>query len=145
MRPAVSLVLGASLLAAAGSLHADVIESDSQLMKFSESVMASVARGDLDGAFAVMKPYVVIPDAEFQALIVNTRAQRGLTATRYGKTVGSECVTQKKAGQSVVRITCVEKTEKHALPWTFYFYRSPRGWMLNSFVWNDNLPSLFSQ
>jgi len=51
----------------------------------------------------------------------------------------------KNLGQSLVMVTCIEKTEKHALPWLFYFYKSPQGWVLNSFVWNDNLPSLFSQ
>ena len=145
MRQAVSAVLSVSLFAACGSSFADVIESDAQLMKYSEGIMAKVGRGDLDGAFAAMKPYLVIPDAEFQALIVNTRAQRGQAATRYGKVVGAECVTQKKAGQSVARVICLEKTEKHALPWMFYFYQSPKGWVLNSFVWNDNLPSLFAQ
>ncbi len=106
--------------------------------------MAKVAAGDLDGAFNAMKPYLVIPSAEFDALVVNTKAQRGLAGTRYGKIVGSECFGQKKLGQSLVMVTSIEKAEKHALPWLFYFYKSPQGWVLNSFVWNDNLPSLFS-
>ena len=140
-----SVLASVLLIAAAGSARADALESDAQLLKFTEGLMAKVAAGDLDGAFQAMKPHLVIPPAEYDALVMNTKAQRGLAGTRYGRVVGSECLSQKKLGESLLRVTCIEKTEKHALPWLFFFYKSPRGWVLNSFVWNDNLPSLFTQ
>lgn len=144
MRRVLPILASVLLIAEVGSARADALESDAQLLKFTEGLMTKVAEGDLDGAFMAMKPHLVIPQAEYDALVVNTKAQRGLAGTRYGRVVGSECLGQKKLGQSLVRVTCIEKTEKHALPWLFYFYKSPRGWVLNSFVWNDNLPSLFS-
>lgn len=134
----------ASVLLIAGAARADGLETDAQLLPFTEGLMAKVAAGDLDGAFKAMKPHLIVPQAEYDALVVNTKAQRGLAGARYGRVVGSECLSQKKLGQSLVRVTCIEKTEKHALPWLFYFYKSPRGWVLNSFSWNDNLPSLFT-
>jgi hypothetical protein len=122
--------------------YADVLKSD-ELQPFSDRVMARVSKGDLDGAFEAMKPYVVIPAAEFEALAVNTRAQRGIAGNRYGRVMGYECVERKAVGQSLIRITCIEKTEKHALPWRFFFYKGSDGWVLNSFNWSDNLTSLF--
>ena len=122
---------------------ADVLKSE-ELQPFSERVMAKIAKGDLDGAFREMKRYLVIPDAEYETLVANTRAQRGLPGTRFGKVVGYECVEKKAVGQSLVKINCLEKTEKHALPWRFYFYKAPSGWVLNSFNWSDNLPSIFN-
>jgi hypothetical protein len=124
--------------------RADVFKSEEQLQPFAETVMAKVASGEPDAAFASMAPYMMVPQAELDALIVNTRAQRGIVGARFGKTIGYECLGQKKAGQSLVKVTCIEKTEKHALPWLFYFYKAPGGWTLNSFTWNDNLPSLFN-
>jgi hypothetical protein len=144
MRCVLRVLPSVLLIIHVGSARANALESDAQLLKFTEGLMAKVATGDLDGAFKAMKPYLVIPQAEFDALVVNTKAQRGLAGARYGKVVGSECFGQKKLGQSLVKVTCIEKTEKHALPWLFYFYKGPQGWVLNSFVWNDNLPSLFS-
>ena len=144
MRHLFIVLTGLALTAVVGTVRADALQSDADLMKFTETLMAKVAAGDLDGAFQAMKPYLVIPQAEIDALAMNTKAQRGMAGTRYGKVVGSECLEQKKLGESLARITCIEKTQNHALPWLFYYYKSPRGWVLNSFVWNDNLPSLFS-
>jgi hypothetical protein len=43
---------------------------------------------------------------------------------------------------SLLKLTYIEKTERHALPWMFYFYRSPTGWVLNTFVWHDQMQNL---
>jgi hypothetical protein len=43
----------------------------------------------------------------------------------------------------VLRLLYMEKTEKHALPWAFIFYKTPKGWMLSSFGWNDKMPQFF--
>jgi hypothetical protein len=123
---------------------ADVFKSEELLQPFAETIMAKVGKGELDAAFKAMTPYMIVPQAELDSLIVNTRAQRGIVGARFGKTVGFECLGQKKVGQSLIKVTCIERTEKHALPWLFYFYKAPGGWVLNSFTWNDNLPSLFN-
>jgi hypothetical protein len=144
MRRVIPVLFAILLITQVSSPRADALESEAQLLKLAEGVMAKVAMGDLDDGFKAMKPYLIIPQEEFDALVVNTKAQRSLAGARYGKVVGSECFGQKKLGQSLARVMCIEKTEKHALPWLFYFYKSPNGWVLNSFVWNDNLPAAFS-
>jgi hypothetical protein len=136
------LLCGLLGIASMRPAFAEVLKSE-ELQPFSERVMAKVAKGDLDGAFQEMKPYLVIPEAEYETLVANTRAQRGLAGTRYGKVIGYECVDKKAVGQSLVRITCLEKTDKHALPWRFYFYKTPSGWVLNSFNWSDNFTTVF--
>ncbi len=105
--------------------------------------MAQVAKSDLTSAFALMKPYVVIPDSEFQGLALQTKSQRDQFGVRYGKSVGYEFISEKKAGQSILRLVYVEKTSKHALPWMFVFYNTQSGWVLNSFWWNDQIQNLF--
>lgn len=137
------LSLAFLLLASCDSANADVLKAEAELQPFTEEVMASVATGDFDAAFTTMKPFFVIPAAEIEALAMNTKAQRGNVGGRFGKSIGYECVGMKKVGQSLVKITCIEKTEMHALPWVFYFYKTPAGWVLNSFNWNSDLTSLF--
>ena len=139
-----SLLLAVLLAVAALPVQADTFKDEADLRQFGERVMASVARGDLDGAFAAMKPYIVVSEAEFDAAVLQSRAQRQQFQARYGRTLGYELIDEKRLGSSLVRLTYIEKTEKHALPWRMYFYKAPAGWVLNSFVWNDQLPQLFS-
>jgi hypothetical protein len=140
MRNLVALVLGCGLLtsnASAATLKTEELEA------FTTKVMTKVGKGDFAGAFADMKPYLIVPEAEFETLKAATKSQRDLVGGRFGKAVGYECFKIENRGESLARITCIEKTEKHGLPWRFFFYRSPKGWVLNSFYWNDQLPSLF--
>lgn len=124
---------------------ADTFQSETEAKQLTEKVMAQVAKGDLSTAFSTMKPYVVIPESEFQDLALQTKSQRDQFGTRYGRSIGYELVSEKRAGDSMLRFIYVEKTEKHALPWVFYFYKSPTGWVLNSFAWNDRIQSAFQQ
>jgi len=121
---------------------AEVLTTE-QLPGFTDRIMVKVGQGDLDGAFVAIKPYLIIPPSELEVLRLSTMSQREMVAGRFGKTVGYECLPKELRGQYVARITCIERTEKHALPWRFYFYLTPTGWVLNTFIWNDNLPSLF--
>ena len=122
---------------------ADTLKSEAELRTFANSVMAEVGSGDLDAAFALMKRYSVIPPTEFDVVTLNTKAQRDQLGGRFGAAVGYEFISESKVGQSLVRLTYIEKTERHALPWMFFFYRSPEGWVLNSFIWHDQFPNLF--
>ena len=123
---------------------ADTLKAESELRPFAEKILQSVAKSDLDAAFSAMKPYVVIPDTEFQSVLLRTKAQREQYTSRYGRSVGYEFLGAKKLGQSLVRLTFIEKTEKTGLPWIFVFYETSEGWVLNSFFWSDQLPQLFN-
>jgi hypothetical protein len=136
----VLLAVGALTLNGA---RADTLKSDGELRPFADSVMAKVGSGDLVGAFALMKPYASMPGAEFDATALNSRAQRDMASTRFGAAAGYEFIGESKVGQSLLRFTYIEKTERHALSWQFYFYRSPDGWLLNGFLWHDQVQTLF--
>ncbi|RIX46047.1 MAG: hypothetical protein D3M94_10045 [Rhodocyclales bacterium GT-UBC] len=125
--------------------YADTFKSEAEAKQLSEKFMAQVAKGELAAAFSLIKPYVVIPESEFQGLALQTKSQRDQFGVRYGKSFGYELVNERKAGDSILRLIYVEKTAKHALPWVFFFYKSPTGWVLNSFAWNDQIQNSFQQ
>ena len=131
------------LICASFSTWADTLKSEPEAKQLAEKVMAQAAKGNISGAFNVMKPYVAIPDSEFEGLSLQSKAQRDQFGSRFGKSIGYEFVSEKKVGQSVLRFVYIEKTEKHALPWMFVFYKTPGGWTLNSFVWNDKIQNVF--
>ena len=47
------------------------------------------------------------------------------------------------AGESLLRLIYIEKFSTNALPWAFFYYKTPTGWMLNSFAWNDRIQNAF--
>lgn len=120
------------------------LKNTSDLKPFAESIMKKVAENDIQSAFKLMQPYAVISDAELQSAAMNSKAQREQYGARYGKSFSYEFISQQTIGESLIALVYIEKTEKHALPWTFYFYKNQKGWVLNSFYWNDKLPSLFN-
>jgi hypothetical protein len=123
--------------------NADALKSEAEVKQLVEKAMSQVAKNDLTSAFALLKPYVVIPESEFQGWILQTKSQRDQFGTRYGKSVGYDFVGEKKAGESILRLIYIEKTEKHALPWIFLFYKAPTGWTLNAFSWSDQIQNVF--
>src|SRR5580765_560681 len=126
-----------------GNAWAGALKTESDVRSISDNIMSSLVKGGAPAGFATMRQYLNIPDAEFQAVALGSQSQREQFGTRYGKTVGYEFIEQKKLGESLMMLTFIEKTEKHALPWLFFFYKTPAGWTLNSFNWNDQLPQLF--
>jgi hypothetical protein len=123
--------------------NAESLKSEKEIRPLIDSVMEKIVGNDLDGAFKAMQPYLVISESEFQMAVLNTKNQRDQFVNRYGFSVGHEFIEQKNAGDSLIKIIEIEKTEKIVLPWTFYFYRSPKGWVLHSFKWNDQISALF--
>ena len=138
-----TLVLLTIAILGQGFAYADTLQTESEMRAFADRVMAKVGSGDLAGAFALMKPYTIVPAAEFDAMTLASKAQRDQVGARFGPAVGYEYIRKSTAGESLLKFTYIEKTERHALPWMFYFYHSPKGWVLNSFIWNDRMVDLF--
>ena len=137
------LLAMAMCLSAASS--AETLKSEGDVRALGDRVMASLVKGGTSAAFETMKPYTIVPESEFQSMALASKSQRDQFGGRYGKTIGFEFIGVKKVGEPLLRLTYIEKTEKHALPWMFYFYKTPNGWALNSFQWTDRMPQLFSQ
>lgn len=137
-----ALMAAAMLFVAAA--HADTLKTDAELRPFTDRVMAAVSGAGLEAGFSVMRPYVVISETELQQALLKMQAQRDQWRPRYGKSVGFEYIGAKRIGQSLLRLTYVEKTERHALPWMFHFYRTGNGWILGSFLSNDLSSELFN-
>lgn len=130
-------------LFSAGAAGADVLADEAALRAFGDKVMQQVAKGDHAKALELLKPYSLQPAEDFKTTAEASQASRAQHAQRYGKPVGFAFVSQRKVADSVLRLLYMEKTEKHALPWAFIFYKTPKGWMLSSFGWNDRLPQFF--
>ena len=48
-------------------------------------------------------------------------------------------------GKSFLRLTYLDKFERHAMLWQFVIYRSAEGWNLQGLTWNFNSTVLFAE
>lgn len=138
-----SLLIAAAVFLFAAAASAETVADENAAKELTDKIMTNVGTGDLGAAFNRMKPYVPISPTEIDNAAVKSKALRAQYGERYGKSEGFEFVDSKKVGNSLLRLRYIEKTENHALPWIFYFYKTQEGWVLNSFDWNDIYKSFF--
>jgi hypothetical protein len=120
------------------------LKDEAAVRKLSDDVMKKLSSGDLEAGLRLAKPYLVIPDAEFEAMLGQAKLQSPAMSQRFGRNVGYEFVREEKAGTVWIRIVQLNLYEKHSTRWNFYFYRTSTGWVLNSFNFDDNIRALFS-
>ncbi len=125
------------------TVFADVLKDENEIRKFTDGVMTAVASNDLKAAFERMKPYTTLPSTEVDSAFLQTKTQRDQVGDRYGKSQSYEYISSEKIGAALIRIQYIEKTDKTALPWMFFFYKTEKGWTLNTFNWSDNVKVLF--
>jgi hypothetical protein len=143
-----TLLCGLIFLAAASLGHAALAQTKSlpdakAVRALTDSIMSKVAAGDLEGGLRTMQPYIVVPSAEFETTIAQAKTQAPVMAQRFGKSVGWEFLKEDRAGERLLRVQHLQLFERHATLWTFYFYRAPQGWVLNTFLFKDDIKTFF--
>ncbi len=137
------LAFFAVFLLSASAVFAETVADEDAAKELTDRIMASVGEGDLGAAFNRMKLYIPLSPLEIDDVALKSKSLRAQYGERYGKSEGFEFIDSKRVGGSLLRLRYIEKTENHALPWVFYFYKTQKGWILNSFDWNDIYKSLF--
>ena len=132
-----------SLLVFTNFASAATFKNNKELRKFSDSVMEMTAAGDTVEALSTLGPYTIISETGFAEFIENSKAQMDQYVLQYGESVGFEFISEEKIGKTLVKLVYIQKMEKHALPWVFHFYKSPQGWLISTFIWDDQLLSVF--
>ncbi len=139
-----ALLLAALLVAGASSpSHAASVASTREAKRLTASVLDKVVAGDFEGGLRLLEPYVVVTKAEFDALLKQV-SERMPAFEQLGASLGSELIDDGRLGDSVYRIRYLQKFERHALSWTFIFYRPEAGWVLNEFWFDIRLQNLFT-
>ena len=139
----ISTVFCALFFIASGSAFAKTLPDEAAAKELTGRIMTKVAAGDFTAAFGLIKPYSLISPEEIDAIIAQAKDSRGKLEPRNGKAVGYEYIDSKNAGASLLRLRYIEKDERHAQLWEFYFYNTKEGWILDSFTWSDVYKPLF--
>lgn len=126
-----------------GLLRAETLPTLAAAMEITDKAMNKVAGGDLEGGLKLLKPYLVIPPAEFDAMLGQATLQLPAISKRFGNSVGKEFIREDRVGDSLVRFIFIQKFEKTVIRWLFFYYKTPAGWVLNTFKYDDSLQLLF--
>ena len=111
--------------------------------QLTDQIMSKIAAGEFEAGLRLAQPYVIIPDSEFETMVGQGKLQTPMMVQRFGKSIGSEFIREDRAGENVFRIVQINRFEKHATRWTFIFYRTPTGWCINTFYFDDKIQALF--
>lgn len=130
------------LAAASGFASAAELRDPDAAVALSEQIVSKASSGDLRAGFELARPYVVIPQSEFDAMLGQLELQLPVISARFGKSIGHELLRNDTVGGSLIQTIYIHKFEKHAMVWRFVFYKNDKGWVLNSFKYADDLTSV---
>ncbi|WP_299788419.1 hypothetical protein [uncultured Shewanella sp.] len=135
-----------SILIFSVSLSVQAAESlsskeDAQLL--AEAVMESVSKDKLKDGLEKLRPYTVVPVAEFDVQMGQMDMKIPAIAQRFGKSIGYDFVEEEQLGESLIQYVYLQKFEKHVMVWRFIFYKPKDKWLLNTWYFNDQIQLLF--
>ena len=133
------------LLCCSAPGFADTLKDEDEVKQFADNVIETVVLEGVFAAFDKMKPYVLWDDTQLNSVATQSNEQRDNYSEMFGKSVSYEFVAKNKVGTCLIRLQYIEKAEKHAFPWSFYFYRTEQGWILTDFYWHGDIKKLFPE
>ena len=104
-----------------------------ELRMVTDQVMEHVGAGDIVGGLKLLKPFTIVPDAEYEAMVGQAKLQLPVMKARFGEQLGYEFLKADVIGQSLIRYTYIDKFARHATRWLFYCYKGKAGWVVDSF------------
>lgn len=126
------------------SVYSNELKTKEDVKAFAEDVMATVAEGKTAEGLAKFKPYIIIPESEFNVSLEQLKLQQPMIDQRFGQTVGVELIDIEEQGESLMLIVYIQKFEKHVMRWKMYFYKPKDKWILNTYSTDDKLQFMFS-
>lgn len=126
------------------SVRGDALDSTMSAKALAEAVMDLVAAGKTPEGLELMKPYLIIPESEFEVMKEQLKLQMPMIQSRFGNTVSVELIKAEEVGESLYLVIYIQKFEKHMMRWMFYFYKPRDKWILNTFNTDDKIQNMFS-
>ena len=132
------------ILAISVSAHAaESLSSKEDARLLAKAVMESVSKDKFKQGLSKLRPYTVVPVAEFDAQMEQLDMQIPAISHRFGKSVGYDFIEAEQLGESLMQYVYLQKFEKHVMVWRFIFYKPNDKWLLNTWYFNDKVQPLF--
>ena len=120
------------------------LKTKNEVIDFTAEVMNFVAKGQTLEALKKLKPYSIVPSHEFEVMLDQFKLQEPMIEQRFGKTVGTELISIKEQGDSLLLIIYLQKFEMHVMSWRMYYYKPTNKWQLNSYYNDSGIQEIFA-
>lgn len=117
--------------------------TEREIREFSDNIISLAVSGKHKEAFDLAKPYWPIPEVEIDGVVNQVQLQAPMIEQRFGKSLSHEFITEKRIGNSLLRLYYLHKFEKHLMYWQLDFYKPENEWKINTIIFLDNIEPLF--
>lgn len=108
-----------------------------EVKSFSEDVMNSFSKKDFKNAYAILRMKWILPENELDQLEGLTMKQMNMVTSRYGEIIGYEFYKDLTINETLLRKIYILKFENNPIVFSFTYYNSGKGWILNGFKYSD--------
>jgi len=106
--------------------------------------MKYVAADDMKSLFSLIATHMPMDREALDKIRDSSIDQRKKIPSVLGKSLGTALIRECRLTDFLVRLVYVEKREKNVIRWQFIFYKARNVWTMSSFIWDDNMNSLFA-
>ena len=88
--------------------------------------------------FKVLRPYWPLPENEIGSLEEKTIQYMNMLQSRFGKVEGVIKLKEETIGDFAIKETYILRFENSAIRLMYTYYKNKKGWILNTFKWDDS-------
>jgi hypothetical protein len=132
------------ILALSQTAYASEFADFQSAKAFTDKAMQMIGSGDTAGGIdEISKSHTVVSKDDLNELRAKSIKHANMLEEIVGKTIGHEYIGVTSFGESFMKLTYLQKREKHAVVWNFYFYKPKEKWILNTFNYSDRVAEEF--
>lgn len=111
--------------------------SPKETNEFSRKASNLFKEGKFPDFFRELRPYWPLPENEVTSLEDKTVQFMELLQSRFGAVEGVLKIKEEKINDFAIRETYILRFENQAIRLVYIYYKNKKGWILNTFKWDD--------
>lgn len=119
------------------------LDNEAQTEELSKEVAQLFYDDYITVAFKKLAPYWPLPADEIESIEDKTIRYLNLLDERFGEKQSVQKLKVEKIGDFALRETYIIKYEYSAIRLQFAYYKNNKGWLVNSFKWDDKFSEEF--
>jgi hypothetical protein len=119
------------------------LKDANQTQQLSKEITALFFENKISKAFKDLTEYWPLPENEINSLEEKTIKYLNMIQERFGKAIGTSYIRTEKITDFAIRETYIVRYQYSAIRIIFTYYRNDKGWLVNSFKWDDSFVEEF--
>lgn len=112
---------------------------ESEIDRFLSSVMRDAVSNDYDSLIDRVSMYSRVSSGTINNLKTRAKEKNVKDFRLTGRSLSYELISKKKKGSYLKSYKFIEHRRNSPVYWEFNFYKSKKGWIVYSFLWNSTL------